>query len=79
MNKVELTNLIKQLIAKEIKTNSEEVNVHTKFFELGLDSISAMYMIEELENRLSITISPLDFWDYPTIEKLSDRIMIKYL
>jgi len=79
MNKNDLIELMKRLIAQELKVSINEVDIHAEFFDLGLDSISAMYLIEKLENELKITISPLDFWDYPTVDKLSEHITHKYL
>jgi acyl carrier protein len=37
----------------------------------GLDSINSVYILQQLEDFLNLELSPLLFWDYPTIKSLS--------
>lgn len=39
----------------------------TRFEDLRLNSIHAMQMLDELEDRINISISPLVFWENPTL------------
>lgn len=74
MTEGEIRNILVRYIAKELKTNQQTVSIEDSFFDLGLDSISAMYLMEQLENELKIVINPLDFWDYPTINTFSKKL-----
>lgn len=77
MTEGEIRNILVRHIAKELKTNEQAIGVEDPFFDLGLDSISAMYLIEQAENDLKIVINPLHFWDYPTINALSRKLYIE--
>ena len=45
----------------------ESIGVNASFEDLRLNSIHAMQMLDELEDRLGISISPLIFWENPTL------------
>lgn len=77
MNSTErISNYIKELISEETGVRVSEIKDSDSFFDLGLDSISAIYLLEVIENHYNITISPIDFWDYPTIKLFSEKINI---
>lgn len=65
---------ITEIIAKEQKIDASKIQASASFFELGLDSISSIYLMELVENQFQIKLTPLDFWDYPTIESFSEYI-----
>ena len=62
-------------IAKEMKIDASTIDVHAEFYTHGLDSISAIYVLDKLEDYLGIPINPLDFWEYPSIEKFSTYLV----
>jgi len=64
----ELVTLMKKIIAEEAKIPEEEIQASHSFFELGLDSITSIFMMEKLEQELSVSLNPMYFWDYPTLE-----------
>jgi acyl carrier protein len=45
----------------------ESITRDTSFEDLRLNSIHAMQMLDELEDRLGISISPIAFWENPTL------------
>jgi acyl carrier protein len=45
----------------------ESISVDASFEDLRLNSIHAMQMLDELEDRLGISISPIIFWENPTL------------
>jgi len=61
----------KTSVAEEMKGQPSEINEDDTFHELGLDSISSVFLMEEVEKEYNITLSPLCFWDYPTIRLLA--------
>ncbi|MEM9858202.1 MAG: acyl carrier protein [Bacteroidota bacterium] len=70
-----LITFMQTLIAEETNTQNTAISTSVEFHEFGLDSISAMFLIEQLEQKFKVSISPLHFWDYPTIEKLAHQIV----
>lgn len=73
--KEDLHQLFIDLIAEEKNLDASQIKVEAEFYAHGLDSISAIHILDQLENRLNIEINPLDFWDYPTIDKLSTYLL----
>ena len=70
----EIVDFFKEIVAEETSVQKEEINVDDSFQELGLDSINAVFLLEKLEKRHGINLSPLLFWDYPTIHTFSRHI-----
>lgn len=73
-NTRQIIQVLKRLIASEQNLALENIQDHNSFFDLGLDSISAVYLMELAENELNIKLTPLDFWDYPTIAQFAEYI-----
>ncbi len=51
----------------------------TPFAELGVDSLSAIELSQELEDALQLKIPPVAAWDYPTPRALSRYLAESYL
>ena len=52
----------------------DSIDIHTNFFSLGGDSISATKIIADLSRELNIQLSPFELIEYPTIAQLELRI-----
>jgi acyl carrier protein len=52
----------------------ESISLDTNFDELRLNSIHAMQMLDELEDRFNTSISPILFWENPTLAKFCKTI-----
>ncbi|MGD1958006.1 MAG: acyl carrier protein [Fulvivirga sp.] len=76
---IEIQNFIIELIVNETKIDRSSIDIDASFQELGLDSINSMFLLEEIENKFQLTLSPLYFWDYPTIRAFSGLISEKLL
>ncbi len=74
MNVENIISYLKEIVATETDQPIDSINENNTFFELGLDSINAVYLLELAEQHYNITLSPLDFWDYPTIEAFAKKI-----
>ncbi|HNP18525.1 MAG TPA: acyl carrier protein [Fulvivirga sp.] len=70
----DIINFISKIISEEGNLNEEDIKPEDTFFELGLDSISAIYLMELVENEYQITLNPILFWDYPSIQSFSNKI-----
>lgn len=62
----EVLNFIKKEIAEETKFPIEKIDVNTSFHSLGLDSLSAILILHNIEMKFGIELNPIYFWDYPT-------------
>lgn len=64
----EILQLLKKEIAAETGVPVNEIGDTSSFFDLGLNSISAVFILDVLEKKLQIEMNPLFFWDYPTLD-----------
>lgn len=74
MKQVELQEIIlflQKSIATETKLDLEKVTIDQCMGVFGLDSINSIFVLQQLEDFLELELSPLLFWDYPTIKSLS--------
>ena len=78
-NKEEIDQLFIKLIADEQNLDPAQIAIDVEFYTYGLDSISAIHVLDKLEDQLGIEINPLDFWDYPTIDQFSNYLLEKRL
>ena len=60
--------MLKTEIASETGIPLQEIGDTASFFELGLNSISAVFVLDVLEKKLQVEMNPLFFWDYPTLD-----------
>ena len=70
----EIIDFFKEIVANETSCRPDEIDIKDNFHALGLDSINAVYVLEKLEIKYSISLPPLLFWDYPTIQLFSNHI-----
>ena len=69
-----ILNVLKEHIAKETGLPVSDIGDDASFYSLGLDSISAVYILDRLEKTLKVEMNPLFFWDYPTVGLLADHL-----
>lgn len=74
ISKAQVLQLLKAEIAAETGVPPAEIVDSATFFELGLNSISAVFILDILEKKLNVEMNPLFFWDYPTLESFADYI-----
>lgn len=70
----EIKTYFKSIIAEELNISISSIKDDDTFFDLGLDSINAVFLLEVVEQHYKITLSPLDFWDYPTIGAFTKKV-----
>jgi acyl carrier protein len=59
-------------LAAVLKIPKAKIESNTKFSRLGLDSAMTVYWMLELEQKFGLELSPDDFVDHPTINRLTD-------
>lgn len=62
------------LLSKELRLRADEVRTDRPFTEYGLDSMAALTIAGELEERYAIELPATLLWDCPTIDHLSQRM-----
>ena len=70
----ELLSFCREELSQMMGVAPESIDVHASFDALRLNSIHAMQMLDELEDRLGITISPIVFWENPTLDSFCKHI-----
>ena len=75
MSYEQVLNFIKKEIAEETKYPVEKIDVNTSFHDLGLDSLSAVLILHNIEKEFHIDLNPIHFWDYPTPASFADFII----
>lgn len=73
-NRNDILNTLKEEIAKETGLSVSTIDDEASFYSLGLDSISSVFVLDELEKKLDVEMNPMFFWDYPTVRLLADYI-----
>jgi acyl carrier protein len=64
-------------LAAVLKIPKTKVENDTKFSRLGLDSAMTVYWMLDLEQKFDVELSPDDFVDHPTINRLTDFLIGK--
>lgn len=75
----EITDWLIEKVAKEAKLKPENIATDAPFVGFGLDSIVIVTLVDDLEYWLNISLDPTIFWEYPTIEKLTDWLIAEKL
>lgn len=76
MSYEDVLNFIKKEIAEETKIPADKIDVNATFHDLGLDSLSAVLILHNIEKEFGVELNPIHFWDYPT-PAMFTRFMIK--
>ncbi|WP_266159890.1 PfaD family polyunsaturated fatty acid/polyketide biosynthesis protein [Dyella silvatica] len=71
---IDLQEWLMEQIAKEAGVSIEDIDPRRTFESYALDSAHALLLLSQLEQRLSLKLSPTLVWNYPTIEKLAARL-----
>jgi acyl carrier protein len=79
ITKSEIVDFLKQQVTLECEIPFQDIDIHREFVEFRMDSLKAVYIMDRLEKFIGTELSPLYFWDHPTIDSLSDFIEKKIL
>lgn len=74
LSEQELISFCREELSQMMGIPPESIDINTSFEDLRLNSIHAMQMLDELEDRLNISISPIIFWENPTIASFCKTI-----
>ncbi len=77
VTKDQLIHFLKQKISTECNTPLEHIQDTDRFDQLNMDSMSAIMVMDALEDFLQMELSPLYFWDNPTLDSYASFIIGK--
>lgn len=63
----EIRNFLRLKVAEVLGTTPGLVNPDEEFMSLGLDSMHAIFLLDEIEKQYNLEINPHSFWEHPTI------------
>lgn len=69
--------IIRTLVAKEMRVEPQTLDPQQKFTSYGLDSIVALSVSGDLEDLTQLELEPTLLWDYPTINALAEYIVFQ--
>lgn len=75
MTRPELITILKSVIADETGIAVAEIADTDTFFNLGLDSVSCIFLMDKVEKILKVELNPLYFFDYPSIDTYADFLL----
>lgn len=75
MTRSEVLTLLKTVIAEETGIRINEIADTATFFNLGLDSVSCIFLMDKIEKKLNVELNPIHFWDYPSIDTYVDFLL----
>lgn len=61
-------------VAEYLEVEVDKVDVDVSFESQGLDSMSALALCDEIEDKLGLTVEPTLAWDFPSITKLAEHL-----
>lgn len=67
----EVNHFILSKVAETLNAKAEDINPDEEFISLGLDSMHAILLIDEIEKKFGIEINPHSFWEHPTINSFA--------
>ena len=75
-SKAEKSDVSKKLLELwQEQFNDHSIDIDDDYFELGGTSVNMILMIENINNTFNIKLDDLEFYDYPTVKLLIDRVM----
>lgn len=75
--KATVLSVIKDELSKALKMPVESIEEQVAFSDYGVDSIISVNFIEQINKRLNIDLNTAIVFDYTTVSKLSDYIVVQ--
>ena len=69
-----IASFIRERVASYANMPAAEIGLASPLSEYGLDSVSAISLCADLEDRLGIVVEPTVAWDFPTIAEMAAHL-----
>lgn len=66
--------VIRESVSSALRMDTSQVNDHESFSDYGVDSIVAVNLVNELNQKLDISLATTAFFDYSNVERLTMHI-----
>lgn len=66
-------------VAKYCRKNIESIDSNANFSDYGLDSVSALTLVGDMEDYLGFELETTIIWDFPSISKLVNHVELQSL
>ncbi|WP_435103795.1 SDR family NAD(P)-dependent oxidoreductase [Arhodomonas sp. AD133] len=66
-----MTSLLRRLVAERLDCSADQVGIHAGYYDLGLASADLLSLVSDLENALSLSLSPTLLFEHKTISALA--------
>jgi acyl carrier protein len=63
-----------QYLANKLQISADKLNINTGFIDYGFDSLKIEELVKDIGDKFNLKITPIDIYDYPTIEQLSENL-----
>ncbi|QHI35450.1 Tyrocidine synthase 3 [Kordia antarctica] len=73
--KNEIEKAMVQILKNSIKEDVLIIGTTDNFFDLGLNSLSLMQVLNQFNSTLNLTLRPLDLFQYPNIKALVENVL----
>ncbi len=77
MTEKELVDICAHELSLMMGIPADQIRGDTLFESLRLNSLHAMQLLDELEDRFSISISPMAFWENPTLSAFCKHVLLE--
>jgi acyl carrier protein len=79
MKRDELLTFIKSAISEETGVGLESIDESQPFIQMGLDSLSSIVILNQIEDKFNVELNPIYFWDYPTLGSFTDFLLKEHI
>jgi acyl carrier protein len=66
-------------LERELRASTSRIAPDETLLNYGMDSVTAIMLVGDLENLLKTRLPPTLVWDYPTVNELASVIVSVYL
>lgn len=71
----EVKRIIRESVCAALRMDENQINDHESFSDYGVDSIVAVNLVNELNQKLGISLATTAFFDYSNVERLTLHIV----
>lgn len=69
-----MTSFLQTLIAAKLQSASEDIDLNSGYYELGLSSFMLMEIVQSIESEFSVSLSPILLFEYGSIKLLAEHL-----
>ncbi|MCB0640293.1 MAG: hypothetical protein KDC44_01575, partial [Phaeodactylibacter sp.] len=71
----EMEEEVVQLIGTALGLDASQIGIADNFFDLGLDSLTAVKVLYDINAQFGLALRPLDLFQYPNVQSLLDNVL----